>query len=279
MICKNCGYDNEDNLFICQNCGYPLYDEDDSIENKTASADVEKTQVFSTTNEKPVQPVPVTNEVEEDEDKKKEKQTLAIIIVLAVVLVAIIVGIIVGIAHNHNKPEAENTTISDVAPSDDEDDNNPDEQTTASTTTTEAEVEMLRLGLTCNEGGEVEGDGAYELGENVTIIARPDDGYEFGGWYQGNKKVSENTKFTFTITENTSYKAVFIMVEIEETTEATTKPTTKPTTEATTKPTTEATTKPTTEATTKPTTEAPTEAQTEPVEEQTEIDELEGSDD
>ena len=29
MRCKNCGSENDDNLYICQNCGSPLYDEDD----------------------------------------------------------------------------------------------------------------------------------------------------------------------------------------------------------------------------------------------------------
>ena len=31
MRCKNCGSENEDNLYICQNCGSPLYDEDEPI--------------------------------------------------------------------------------------------------------------------------------------------------------------------------------------------------------------------------------------------------------
>ena len=29
MRCKNCGSENDDNLYICQNCGSPLYDESD----------------------------------------------------------------------------------------------------------------------------------------------------------------------------------------------------------------------------------------------------------
>ena len=32
MRCKNCGSENDDNLYICQNCGSPLYDEDDENE-------------------------------------------------------------------------------------------------------------------------------------------------------------------------------------------------------------------------------------------------------
>ena len=34
MICKNCGYDNNDNLYICENCGSPLYDENEPIKNE-----------------------------------------------------------------------------------------------------------------------------------------------------------------------------------------------------------------------------------------------------
>ena len=32
MRCKNCGSENDDNLYICQNCGSPLYDENDENE-------------------------------------------------------------------------------------------------------------------------------------------------------------------------------------------------------------------------------------------------------
>lgn len=229
MICKNCGYDNDDKLYICENCGYPLYDEDDQLEEQNTNSDLDKTQVFGTRNiatefgqTDPKKAVPV--DVDDEDEEKKKKQSIAIIIALSVVLLAIIVGIIVGIAHTKNdeKPTTEIET-SETTSNVNEDDNydepkTTEKSTTTTTTTTEAPTEatMLRLGLTCNNGGEVEGDGAYELGENVTVIARPDDGYEFGGWYNGGEKISTNTKYTFTITDNTRLKAVFILVTMEE---------------------------------------------------------------
>ena len=31
MRCRNCGSENDDNLYICSNCGSPLYDEQEEI--------------------------------------------------------------------------------------------------------------------------------------------------------------------------------------------------------------------------------------------------------
>ena len=45
MRCKNCGSENEDNLYICQNCGSPLYDEDDGENEVVYDDDMGKTRV------------------------------------------------------------------------------------------------------------------------------------------------------------------------------------------------------------------------------------------
>lgn len=220
MRCKNCGFENDDNLYICQNCGSPLYDEEEAAADETVN-----TQIFSTAelNHAQSSDSPIPND--DAEEEKKKKRTAAIIIVLSVVLVSIIIGIIIGVAKgNSTQPE---TTDSNASQTQDEI-TNPIETTkqttttttptTTTTTTTEpsTEPEKLTVKLTCNEGGEVEGDGSYELGENVTLFARPDDGYEFAGWYDGNTKVSSNTKYQFTITSNTTLKAVFIIVQMED---------------------------------------------------------------
>lgn len=218
MICKNCGYDNDDKKFICENCGYALYDESKSIDEQQNLSDIEKTQTFSKAvvgDNKP----PVKAEVEDakDEDEETKKKQIAIIIALAVVLVVIIVSIIIGIASSNKKDNnqpTETTTGQTTILNEIKEEKTTQSKTTTTTTTTEAA--KLSLGLSCNAGGSVTGNGAYDLGENVTVIAKPDAGYEFGGWYVGNNKVSTNKKYTFTITENTSLKAVFIYVSIEE---------------------------------------------------------------
>lgn len=220
MRCKNCGYENDDKLYICENCGSPLYDEDEVIENNKSDTMVFNTKDLNNSNKN--NPAPI-----DDEDEKKKKQSIITIVVLSVVLISIIIGIVVGIA-SRNKAEPNETTTPIETTTQAE--NKPIETTkqtttTTTTTTTEAptEAEKLDVILSCNAGGEVEGDGQYELGENVTIFARPDDGYEFSGWYNGNTKVSTNTKYTFTVTESIKLKAVFIIVQMEESeTESTT---------------------------------------------------------
>lgn len=235
MRCKNCGSENDDNLYICQNCGSPLYDEDDIAQEN----DVNSTRVFKTVNtpddgyDEPVR----RSNIQKDKEEEKKKQTIIIIAVLAVILVAIIAGTIIAVAHNN---KADNTTSSQSSdPSDEASGNYNDnynndndltsqqstsEKTTESTTekTTESttketttKIKTFSVSLSCNDGGEVEGDGTYKRGENVTIIARPDDGYAFDGWYNGDKKVSSNTKYTFTVTDNTNLQAVFVIVNDE----------------------------------------------------------------
>lgn len=47
--------------------------------------------------------------------------------------------------------------------------------------------------------GTVTGDGSYEKGDSVTVVATPAENCEFDGWYDGETKVSENTSYTFTV--------------------------------------------------------------------------------
>ncbi len=44
---------------------------------------------------------------------------------------------------------------------------------------------------------------------SVTIIARPDTGYIFAGWYDGDKLVSSDESYTFVATDEITYKAKF----------------------------------------------------------------------
>ena len=49
----------------------------------------------------------------------------------------------------------------------------------------------------------------FEAGSSVTVVATPDDGYEFDGWYVDGVSVSTNLEYTFTISENIALVAKF----------------------------------------------------------------------
>ncbi len=227
MRCKNCGSENDDNLYICQNCGSPLYDEEDISEQENYD-----NQAINSYNE-PNRPEKQNNN-QDDKEKKKKQQTVAIIIVLAIVLVAIIAGTIIAVvkANSNDETTATSQTTSSQSTTEDNDDDYVPAQTTSqtttesttqtttttttkptTTTTTTTKAQTFSVSLSCNEGGEVEGDGTYTRGEHITIFARPSDGYEFDGWYSGSAKVSSNTKYSFTVTGDTNLEAVFVLVE------------------------------------------------------------------
>ena len=233
MRCKNCGSENDENLYICQNCGSPLYDEDD-----TPAADSDPTQVFKTvSNNNSGQPIRRNEErlEREREAQKKKQQSIIIIVVLAVLLVAIITGIILAVAKgkSNNVQPSTPTVVSSIDETETERTTKPTttetttetttketttEETTTETTTKETTTEKPKtfsVSTSSNNGGETEGDGTYELGETVTVIARPDDGYGFDGWYIGGKKVSSDTSYTFTVTKKVNLKAVFTIENVE----------------------------------------------------------------
>ncbi len=57
--------------------------------------------------------------------------------------------------------------------------------------------------------GSVSGTGAYVKGSSVTLKAEPDKRYRFDAWYDGEKKLSSKTSYTFTATENVTVTAKF----------------------------------------------------------------------
>ena len=60
-----------------------------------------------------------------------------------------------------------------------------------------------------NNGGSVTGGGSYLSGSTCTLIASPNTGYTFERWTKNGSQVSTNPNYTFTVTENASYVAVF----------------------------------------------------------------------
>ncbi len=236
MRCKNCGADNDDNRYICEVCGSPLYDEDDF--DNANSVDGDKTQTFKAVNEPNAQAQSGTyNDYDENQynnqknnehdgkNKSTEKKSIIIIAILAVILIAIIASV-AAIAHNKNQDNttssSELTKISTESSSTSDSYNTTSQKTTESTTesTTEKTTKQTTASLwiintSSSGGGEAEGDGKYENGKKVTLIARADDGYKFDGWYSNGVKVSSKEEYTFTANQNASFSAVFSPIETQ----------------------------------------------------------------
>lgn len=254
MRCKNCGCENDDNLYICQNCGSPLYEEgegpitdDEQSEQNAAN----QTQVFSINspggeyqnysqnaqNQGAYQQnyqsggMPTPDD-EEEQEKKKKQQTIIIIAVLVVILIAVIIGTVVAVAHknNSNKPsESSSYSSSQVTSSSTTRDysstarittESTTETTSApteSTTTTTAPVTYtVSVSVDGEGGGSVSGGGSYKSGKRVTVIAAPDDGYEFKGWYSGDSLMSTSKAYSFQASQNIDLTARFAPSQTDE---------------------------------------------------------------
>ena len=57
--------------------------------------------------------------------------------------------------------------------------------------------------------GNVTGGGTYTQGATCTVTATPNNSYEFLKWTKNNVEVSTNPSYSFTVTENATYTAVF----------------------------------------------------------------------
>ena len=57
--------------------------------------------------------------------------------------------------------------------------------------------------------GTVTGAGGYDYGQECTLTAAPNTGYDFQKWTKGGTTVSTNASVTFTVTETATYKAHF----------------------------------------------------------------------
>lgn len=61
------------------------------------------------------------------------------------------------------------------------------------------------------QGGKVSGGGSYDLGESVTVVATPANGFDFVRWaYNGtNETASTSASYTFTVNQQTDLVAIF----------------------------------------------------------------------
>ena len=58
------------------------------------------------------------------------------------------------------------------------------------------------LTLIAGEGGSVSGEGSFLYNETVTVVAAPEQGYSFDGWYDGERLVSGDAAYTFPMPAN-----------------------------------------------------------------------------
>lgn len=244
MRCKNCGSENEDNLYICQNCGSPLYDEDEPIndsnndnnnENNNTEDEMGKTRVVPAVSasdinsaSQPSSPKPEKPPVDDEEEEKKKKQQTAIIITLAVVLV-VIIAVLAAVLVKTSAAKKETTTASTSA-------SESVSQSTAAITTrqtteriTERETEpssetttasqTYTIEVMCPDGGasKISGTGVYNLEDNVTVSASPERGFKFDGWYENGERVSTQQNFTFPAVRNRTLIAKFSEISTEPT--------------------------------------------------------------
>ena len=217
MRCKNCGTENDDNRYICENCGSPLYDEE-SINNDIDNSQTQAFKPLNPDDELDMNNTPNNDKL--DNEKKADKKSIIAIAILAVILVAVIVSIIV-VAQGKKKAEASTTNSTTITTSTTENTTREEtttEKTTTTTTTTTTQtttVKSYSIKLVSKGGGTVNGSGTYEDGDNVTIVATPDEGYVFDGWYSNGAKISSAESYSFTATKNISISAVFVVEEIE----------------------------------------------------------------
>ncbi len=81
--------------------------------------------------------------------------------------------------------------------------------TGATFTINEKDSYNINVEKSIEEAGTITGAGNYEEGSSVTLTATANPGYKFIEWQENNTKVGDNNNYSFTITKNTTIKAVF----------------------------------------------------------------------
>ena len=164
-----------------------FYDDDDF--DNAANDDNDKTQTFKAVNGENYQPQNNNNNDYNDNqygkpqnnngsNKNSEKKSLIIIAILAVLLIAIVSSIAV-IAHNKNKDTSTTTPLTKVSERDELSRSSTTkerttEKTTESTTektTKETTKSLWIINTSSSGGGQTQGDGKYENGKTVTLVA------------------------------------------------------------------------------------------------------------
>ena len=72
----------------------------------------------------------------------------------------------------------------------------------------------ITLSANPTAGGTVSGGGTYNSGQNITVTAIPNNGYQFVNWTEGSTIVSTNTNYSFTVSGNRTLVANFSIIPI-----------------------------------------------------------------
>ena len=226
MRCKNCGSENEDGRYICQNCGSPLYNENDEMMENGGYYD----------------------EYEDDAEfeKKATKKSIIIIVILAVILIAVITGVVfavsnfgsgkapeesesdkMGVSDTYSEPSSSNSFISTSEKTTESTSESTTKETTEGTTkttttttttkpsSTKPTESKYKIYVDTDGNGSILGEGEYSKGKRVTLVATPDTGAQFVGWYENGIIVASGTKYSFTVDSERHLTALFQIIPEE----------------------------------------------------------------
>ena len=73
----------------------------------------------------------------------------------------------------------------------------------------------ILIQLEADVGGGAIGGGRYDSGETVTLIALPQSGYRFAGWYVGEELVSTDEEYSFQAAESLILQAAFLHIAVK----------------------------------------------------------------
>lgn len=95
--------------------------------------------------------------------------------------------------------------------------------TITANTTLEARFTPNKYSIVVNTttGGEVSGAGSFDYNSKATVVATAQTGYNFLGWYESDKLVSDSPTYSFTVTANRNLTAKFAADKHSITTNAT----------------------------------------------------------
>ena len=79
------------------------------------------------------------------------------------------------------------------------------------------EVQSFTVSVSANptDGGIVTGGGTFNYGQNCTVNAMANEGYNFVNWTEGGNVVSTNTHYSFSVTSNRTLVANFVLQTVQ----------------------------------------------------------------
>ena len=78
-------------------------------------------------------------------------------------------------------------------------------------TTSQISNYTIAVSASPTSGGTVTGGGTYQQGQNCTVHAKANSNYSFTNWTENGNEVSTNANYTFTVNENRSLVANFVV--------------------------------------------------------------------